>query len=339
MDSDHAAPLPDETDLRLAHLLQIAPRASWADAARVLGGSPTMLASRWRRLEADGSAWLSVYPNPQATGWQTAFVELDVRGVRLAREEVLQRLCAQPAVVGVSETDRLGSLTATVFAPDQPALVALLLDELPQLVPGIDAIVRIAVRVHAEGAQWRLDALTEREQRAAAGLAPARAGQPRVERAGDDAVIAALIEAPRAPIATLARTLGQHPTTVHRRVQRLLADGSVSMRCDLSPRKAGWQVERTWLLEAPMLPLDAVAARLRGMRELRLAASLSGDAQLAVTAYSRTLAASVALEPRILDAFPEARVVGRVHHLRTRKRMGRVLDAEERPVSRQPLPA
>ena len=68
----------DEQDLTLLHALQIVPRISWTDAARVLGSTAPALASRWERLHSSGTAWITVYPVQHLRSVTTAFVELDL---------------------------------------------------------------------------------------------------------------------------------------------------------------------------------------------------------------------------------------------------------------------
>lgn len=323
----------DELDLALLHLLQIAPRASWAAAGRVLLTAPSTLAARLERLEARGLAWWSVYPNPARSGWLTVFVDLSTAGAQGSREAVIRALCADPRVVAVSETDQLSRLSLTVFCTDADAFTAFLLDDLPRIAPGVDARARPMLAVHAEGASWRLDALTREQRTAAEALVPRRRARARMHSVEEERdLVDALIQEPRASVSAIARTIGEHPATVARRLEHLLAEGIVTMRCEVSPQRTGWPVERTWLLDTAGLPGATVAARLRGVRELRLTASLGSDVHFAITGFSRTLDDAMDLERRILAALPEVTVVDRIHHLRTRKRMGRVLDTEGRPI-------
>lgn len=84
----------DEQDLALLHALQIAPRLSWADAARVLGPTPATLAGRWERLRSQGMAWVTVHVG-RLRNVTVAFVELDVAPT--GRGEVIDVLCRDPA--------------------------------------------------------------------------------------------------------------------------------------------------------------------------------------------------------------------------------------------------
>lgn len=326
-----------ELDRRLIHLLQIAPRVAWSEGARILGVSRTTLAARWQRLSEGGAAWITVYPDIATSGWLTVFVEVDATACSRSRGEVIDALCARPEVLGLSETDLLQHISTIVLVPDWTTLERFLLDDLPSVAPGIRGVARIAVKVHAEASHWRLDALSAEEQSAAASLSPGPM-RPSPRQDGDDEVIAALIESPRASVAELSRQLGAHPSTLRRALRRLIAEGQVRLRCDLAPSLAGWPIERTWLLSAPPLSDDVIAARLRGLREVRLAATMTGAERLGITTLSRTLEDSISTEQRLLEALPGAEIRGRLIHLPTRKRMGRILNDRGQPLPWQPHP-
>ncbi|MEU4746320.1 AsnC family protein, partial [Actinosynnema sp. NPDC023658] len=53
---------PDETDLRLVHALQAAPRATWHEVGRTLGVDPVTAARRWQGLVEAGCARVTAYP-------------------------------------------------------------------------------------------------------------------------------------------------------------------------------------------------------------------------------------------------------------------------------------
>lgn len=154
----------DERDLELLHALQIAPRVSWTDAARILGASRATLAERWQRLCAAGLAWVTAHPGGSYRNVTLALVEVDC--VPGARARVVEAVCRDPRAVTVEESTRGRDLLLTVVTADLAGLTGFLLDELETL----DGVARqrsyVATTVHRHGSHWRLDALSPDQQAA-----------------------------------------------------------------------------------------------------------------------------------------------------------------------------
>lgn len=237
----------DETDLRLAHLLQIDPRISWARAGEILQISPTTAANHWRRLVGSGLAWITTYPNPDNRF--TAVVEVDCRNEHLPA--VIHRLCQHPLVVSVDEATGRRDLLLTVMAPDMTSLTNLIIDWIGKLegVYGTRSSLVTTTIVGPES--WMLGVLTKRQiHQATPQLLPDRA--PAQLGAADRALADALAVNGRASIASLSQILDVPSSTVHRRLTRLLANRNVIMRCDVAPELAGWLLECTWMITVPL---------------------------------------------------------------------------------------
>lgn len=354
--------LLDEIDLQLVHLLQIAPRVTWRDAATIVPRSATALAARWAKLAEDGIVWLSATRDLAGERRPGALVDIDVELAQ--REAVISRLLADPGVVGLNEGAVVGRLHVTLFADSEGDLATALLDEVPQ-VPGVlRARARPLVRVHVEGGSWRLDALDATQRRDAAALAGvlrepqhmevggaqptesrgaqhtegggaqhAEVGGGRQASAGAereslrDRVLEQLLADPRASAEEIARAIGAPAATVRRHLRAVLSSGAVRIRCESVLDSAGWPLECSWLLRVPARRIPSLANELAREREVRLCAELHDRANLAVTAVHRTRAAAAAFEARLLELEPSAELVEVLTHLRTRKRMGRELDA------------
>ncbi|WP_280402503.1 Lrp/AsnC family transcriptional regulator [Nocardia carnea] len=169
-------PVLDEKELRLLHGLQVAPRISWAEAARILGTTAAGEAARWAELRERGLAWITAHPGGSYRRVTLALVEVDC--LPGARRAVVDAACADPRAVTVEESTRGRDILLTVITEDLAALARYVLDDLETL-PGV-ARQRtfVATAVHRHGSHWRLDALSRAEESAfqAAARAPARGG-------------------------------------------------------------------------------------------------------------------------------------------------------------------
>jgi DNA-binding Lrp family transcriptional regulator len=315
----------DEQDLALINALQVAPRISWAQAARVLGSSATTLAERWQRLRDRGIAWVTAHPRLQDVS--LAFVEVDCApGSRL---DVVRELCLDPRVVTVEQSARGRDLLLTVLTPDLPALSVFVLDDLPQ-VRGVQRYrTQLVKAIHRQGGDWRLDAL-DRQQLAALKFAAARPRTPVSAPAGAWPLIEALAVDGRRSAADLARLTGRKPATVRRQLSRLIASGALSFRCEVAQMQSRWPITGTWLARVPSAEHARTAAILARIPELRLCVSTTGDTNLMLTVWTRSLPDLLKLEHLLGEQLPRLSLIESQITLRTVKRMGWVLDAEGR---------
>lgn len=328
----------DERDLQLLHALQIVPRASWADVARVLGGTRATWAARWERLRSSGLAWVSVQPGNAYRDVTLALVEVDC--LPGTRPGMVRALCEDARAVTVEESTRGRDLLLTVVTRDLPALTAFLFDELERL-PGVERQRSyVATAVHRHGSHWRLDALEPAQKAAFERLAPVTAGAtPRSLPTDPRPLIEALARDGRATAADLARATGRNPATVRRQLTRLLASGLMSFRCELAAEVSGWSVSSTWTARVEPADHGHTVAALATLPELRMCLSTTGETNLAMTVWTRTLEEILRIERLFGSRLPKLQVRENAINLRTPKRMGWLLDSTGRSTGTLIVPA
>ncbi|MFF5790730.1 Lrp/AsnC family transcriptional regulator [Paeniglutamicibacter sp. NPDC012692] len=329
----------DEIDRQIVHALQIAPRITWSALGEIVGRSPAATAQRWERLETQGLAWLVAY---ESLGTRAAMAFATVTVDMARRESTIAALCAHESVMALSEGARASQMHVTISADRLEMLIGNVLDEVTR-IPGVhDVHARFVARLLAEGASWRLDALDAGQRKLAEESAVRTAPGAWRESSGPifdedkKALADALIREPRASIAHLADEVGRHEATVRRQLTALLQSGAVTVRCEMSYDVSGWPIERSWFLRVPGGGINALTAVAREYRGLRLVAVTIGDANIVITALSRTLEESAAFEARLLDSSAGVTVTETILHLRTWKRMHRNMGMEGRSVWSDP---
>lgn len=314
-----------ERDLELIHGLQIAPRASWVDAARILGSTPAAVAARWDRLRTAGIAWITAHPGARTPGTLIAFVEVDCLPGR--KPAVVSSLCADPRVLTVEESARGGDLLLTVTTPDLTALSRFVLDDLE----GVGGVQRhrthLAKRLHHEAMSWRVGALDADQRSAFAALNPPpeeswttplpHSMEPLVEALARDG---------RTSAAEMARLTGRKPATVRRQLGRLIGSGVLSFRCELAQGYSRWPVNCNYFARVPPRELERTVASLTTLPELRLCVSTTGQTNLMFGVWVGSTADLLDLEHRLGAQLPWVQVLDSAVTLRTAKRMGWMLD-------------
>lgn len=314
-----------EEDLALLHCLQIAPRVTWTDLAPVLSTTPTALAARWHRLRSSGLAWVGSYPDARRDTLVTSLVEIDVAPGR--RAEVVNLLCRDPRAISVEESARGRDLLLTVLTKDLASLTRFVLDEMD----GIDGIDRqrthLATAVHTDGTSWRLDALNKEQQAACEAIAAAIGPQSGVAQPKDVAdLVDALARDGRASAAELARLTGRSPATVRRQLARIVGSGMLRFRCEVAQLTSQWPIACTWVARVPPAEQERTVTALATLPELRLCISTTGDTNLMFTVWVRSLQHLMRLEHLLGEKLPWLGIVDNAVTLRTRKRVGWLLD-------------
>jgi DNA-binding Lrp family transcriptional regulator len=318
-----------EQDLALLHALQIAPRVPWAEAARVLGSNAATLAARWERLRGRGLAWVTAYPGGSYRQVTLALVEVDC--LPGARKAVVEAVCRDPRAVTVEESTRGRDLLLTVITPNLAELTAFVLDDLEAL-PGVERQrTYVATAVHRHGTHWRLDALNSAQVRAlevvSARSAPATGTRPPAQAWP---LIEALAMDGRRTAADLARSTGRNTATVRRQLARLVSSDLLSFRCELAAEVSGWSVSSTWTAHVEPADHERTIAALATLPELRMCLSMTGDANIAMTVWTRSLHDMLRIERLFGERLPWLRVRENAVNLRTPKRMGWLLDGQGR---------
>ena len=323
-------PRMDDVDLQLIQMLQMAPLISWTAAARILELSPNALAARWRRLREQGLAWIVLHPGRLATGHVAGFVHITCRPNR--RSALAAELSRDGWVVSVEECASGRDLLLTVLHRDLDGLGSLVLDDLGSRAGVREVRTSIVTTLHADGSDWRLNAL-DAAQRSAISLSlhgeSYQQSSPPLE-VEDWPLIEVLSLDPRTPVAELARASGRTPRVARRQLDRLTATGWVTFRCDMAFRAVGWPILCSWLARVSPADLTLAVAELRALPQLRLCASVTGEANLVFTVFSRSLAGLSRFEQSLAERIPGLIICESFVHLRGVKRMGWLLEADGR---------
>ncbi|MFF6896679.1 Lrp/AsnC family transcriptional regulator [Streptomyces hydrogenans] len=327
-----------ELDLALVDALQAAPRAPWSQIGRALGVDATTAARRWERLRANGLAWVTAYSAPRSV--TVAYVEVRCRPRAL--EAVSLALAGMPWVFSVDETAGDFDLLASVTAADLPSLGR----SVHGLIGGLKGVrstrTRLGITLYSEGGDWRMRAMEPAghaelaaPRAAGATVYSARTRHPRTP--DDQALLAALGADGRLGYTELGAKAGMSEHTARRRLQRLVRDGDIAFRCDLAHPLAGLSTVVLYRTAVPHTRLAATGGALSRMEEVRLAVSVSGSDNLLVMVWLRGLHAVDPFEAVLAERFPWLRVNDRTVVLRSRKRMGRLLDPAGRATGLVPL--
>jgi DNA-binding Lrp family transcriptional regulator len=330
--SHQSLPELPEIDLALVHALQIAPRAPWSAIARTLGVDPATAARRWDRLVEERLAWFVVRPSAQQLAPDRDGVVLKLRCRPGTEVSVAERIAAVPEVYAVD-----------LLAGDDDVAVVLIGRGLALMRQAVDALVGddpdvyakrmlFLAHVHNEDTQWRLDVLTEEQER---GLSRPSGG---VLPPPSDEVLAeitkVLMEDPRMSVADIGRRLDKPEPTARRMLDRVLRSRALRLGCDVvaSAGGAGRAVMLEVCTDDPRAAGNAIGADPSVVR----CAAVVGPANLALVARFTSLGEVFDLEARAAKVVAGWRVQDRSTIVRSVKRQGRVLDDEGRVVLTEP---
>lgn len=332
-----------EDDLALINVLQIAPRLSWADAAEVLGVHATTLAARWERLRSSGVSWITAHLIGDPHQMCLAFVAVDCAMNR--REEVTAGLAAMPEVVTVEEAASHRDLMLTVITPSLDDFSTKVVARLKDIVGLVKYQTALCTRLHASGGAWRLNVLSRAQRAAVRALAgPAATGVTRAAAreqlpASHLALLPFLARDGRATAADIARALGRHPATVQRQLNRVIASGILSFRCEVAQKFSAFPVTCQWFVNVPAGQHEAAAAELKTIRNVRLSASTTGPANFVIIMWLQSLADVMTMELELQQKVPGIVLVESVVMLSTVKRVGWMLEPDSRASGAVVVPA
>ncbi|MEU6375807.1 AsnC family transcriptional regulator [Streptomyces sp. NPDC046909] len=327
-----------EADLRVLHAVQLAPRASWAQIAQVLGVDPATVARRWARLATSGSAWLSAHPGPGAVERVTvSFVEVDCATDQML--PIADALARDPRVGSVEHVTGGRDLLLTVFTAGLDALSDFVLHGVSR-IPGVRSIrSQVGTRLFVEGSKWQLRTLEPAEQRRLArSVSTSSASASAPAEADLRAVLRLLAENGRMGVSELADRMGVSRPTARRRVEAVLASRAVVVRCDVPHALTGWPVSVTLWADVPPEEHGNVARTLAGLPETRVCLGLTGGAaNLVIALWLRGLDDVQRLESVLAERVPRLRFVDRAVALRHTKRAGTLLGPDGRAAEQVPI--
>jgi len=276
----------DELDLRIAHCLQIAPRAAFSVIASVLGVSEQTVARRYRRMRGAGAVRVVGFIDPGPTGRQNWMLRLFCRpdasvgiGQALARRDDVQWVAVMS---GGTEVD-------CVLRPrSSDAQDQLLLRQLPKTVQitGIEAAMVLHVYRGSTARDWRVgpDFLTAAQERLLTDGTPAVTGRTVELSARDEPLIGLLMREGRATYAELrAASDGMTEAQVRRRVTELREAGLLHFDVDMDDGFTGQTLFARVLVTVAPSHLDPVGRALGQHPDVRFCGATTGPASITVS--------------------------------------------------------
>lgn len=315
-----------EDDLALIQVLQASPRLGWADAAKVLGVHATTLAARWDRLTSSGAAWVTAHLAGDPKQMLLAYVAVDCE--MNLRDSVTAELAAVPEIVTVEEAASNRDLMLTVITRSLEEFSAKIITRL-KAVEGLTKYqVALCTRLHSSGDDWRLNVLSRAQLATLRTLVSPPASESaqaaQLPQSHLD-LLPFLARDGRATAADIARSLGRHPATVQRQLNRVLASGILSFRCEIAQAYSSFPVTCQWFVNVPAGQHDAAAAQIRTISNVRLSASTTGPTNFVIIMWLQTLADVMSAELALQQKVPGIDIVESAVMLRTVKRVGWML--------------
>lgn len=325
-----------ELDLEIVNALQINPRAEWSRVADALGLSGPTVARRWQTLAEGRLAWITPSPGQRylSAGW-SAFIQLS--SLPGESEELISRLCAEPAFGTVSMVTGSHDVFMDCFASSHEELMDIITDSFPKL-PGVThREVVFVTKLYRQASEWRSGTLepgrarqvSTQTKEAPAGYSPDRLDATLLEELAKDG---------RASWAELGAACNVSPQTARRRVERFLASGYITLRCDASTAANRGLREVTLMLNIPAQYVDDIGGYFAAQPNCRLSAQVLGTQNLVVTLWVRNYLEAQAFERELAERAPGSSVISRQAVVRTYKRLGHLLDESGRSLSVVPLP-
>ncbi|WP_433378418.1 Lrp/AsnC family transcriptional regulator [Actinoplanes sp. CA-142083] len=278
----------DDLDRKLLQALQLDGRAPFSRLASVLGVSDQTVARRFRRLETEVGLRVLGMPDESRLGrsnWQVRLLCTPGEAGAIA-----DALAARPDMTYVALLSG-GAEVVGVLKPrstrDRDELLLGQLRDFPGVV-GVTAY-NLLHRFFGGRLGWlrKIDALTPAEEVALRPPIPAEPGNRVTLDAADEALLAALAEDGRAPLAALQKASGQSEEVVRRRLERLQGGGVLYFDVQYSPELMGLHAgAMLWMSVAPPA-LSVVGAALAGHREIEFVAATTGPANIVAAVRCR----------------------------------------------------
>lgn len=325
-----------ESDLEIVNALQVNPRADWSRVGDVLGLSGPTIARHWNALTERGDAWITPAPGPRyLSAGRSAFIHLS--SVPSEHEALVQRLCAEPAFGTVSLVSGPHDLFVDCFASSHEELMAIVTSAFAGL-PGVTRReVVFVTQLYRQASEWRSGTLEPAQARLMATESLSAPGAYSPDRL-DAALLEVLASDGRASWADLGGVCGVSPQTARRRVERLLASGYMTMRCDTSLAVQQNLREVSLILNVSATHVDSIGQYFASLPSCRLSANVLGPQNLVVTLWVRDYLEVQGHERELAARAPGSTVISRQAVVRTYKRLGHLLDESGRSRGVVPLP-
>ena len=287
-------PLPDswdETDRQIAAVLQISGRASWGSVARLLELPERTVARRGQRLIDLGVIKVSTYLDA-TTVYQARSVVVRLRTAAGEARAVAAAIARRADASSVSVLEGGRQVVALLILAEPERVADVLLDELPAIPGVLESEAMTVLRPYRSGYDWMMTNTIPPEVRAQAEAETLAALQEDAEPVADlteqdERLIALLAEDGRMPATRLAERLGAKTGVVRRRVEQLIATGTLRVRAEVRPGVFGLRVEAMVWLRVPPGRVDELGRRLAASGEVRFCSAVSGEHQIMVDVLAR----------------------------------------------------
>ncbi|MFG1644752.1 Lrp/AsnC family transcriptional regulator [Amycolatopsis sp. NPDC049252] len=284
-------------DVRLLRALQVAPRASFASIAGVLGVTEAAVGRRYRRLRADGVVRVAGIVDPGALGQSKWLVRLRCRpgsGAAIA-DALAKREDVSWVALGAAGSE----VTCAVRSRTQDERDDLLGRQLPRTAAVLDIHASAMLRqfIGGRGHYWAaLRGTLTPEQEAALGSegapfteAPVVAREPVHLTSEDEQLLAVLAEDGRASLVDLAAAADLTPGRASRRLQTLLERRVVHIDVEIAATALGYHARANLWLRVHPSAIKSVGRALAQLPEVAFAAAVSGPHNLHAVAALRGL--------------------------------------------------
>lgn len=322
----------DDLDRSLVHALQINGRAPFGAIGAALGVSDHTVARHYRRLRGAQILRVVGLPHRRTIGYVEWFIRL--RCLPDGALGVARALARRDDVSWVMLTSAGTEITCLYEARSRNQRDKLLLGTVPRTRQVVEVDALCALHSYFGGPTgWagRGGALTAEQIEQ---LAPSPSSDMGVDRdpialdADDHALLAELRRDGRTPITDLASALGCSPSTVGRRLDRLVASGVVFFDVEIAPEHLGYAVEALpWLTVRPAA-LEATAQAVAGHPQVALAVATSGASNLLLSVGCRDADDLYDYLANGLGRIPAIQAVHTAPIIRTVKRAGALLETK-----------
>jgi DNA-binding Lrp family transcriptional regulator len=314
----------DDIDQRLAHAVQVSPRASWSAHAPIVGADPVTLARRWQRMSEEGLVYVTGYSaNPGDA--PLAIVEIECPpGETLG---VAEELSQDGEAFTIDLTSGGRDIVVTLATANSAALSSYVLERISPLARIRSMRTQLVSQTVADARNWRLKALNQSEIAAAAAADPLpRRVSPRLHPELERDLMLELGRDGRASAREIAERMGVTPRRVRDGIAALRASGSLVIRVDVARSFTAWPVYAWYFLRVPATMVGKVGPQLSRMDEVRLVVNTVGEYNMIMAVWLRTLHDVQRLEAILEDKMPGLVIADRSVVLRTVKHLGHMLD-------------
>jgi len=265
------------------HALHVDGRAPFNQVAAVLGTSQQTVARRYRTLRSTGVLRVVGMVDARRLGHVEWFLRL--RCTPDAALPVARALAGRPDTSWVQLTSGGTEIACVIRAPGGDAPNALLLQQLPRTPQVVSISAHCLLRSFVGGpVGWhgRADVLTDDQ---VARLTPAfspSGTDPGIDLdiAGDEQLLAALLQDGRTTFAELATATGMSEPTVRRRLHHLRSTGILYLDIDVDSTVLGFHAQSILWLSVQPARLVAAAEALARLPEVALVAITTGPTNL-----------------------------------------------------------